>query len=70
VSVPSDGSDNPQTLSLPQGLKLLLDANYAIQPVNRSSLPAPGVQNGGMVVYSWPLVSASTPPRDTPDSGK
>jgi len=70
VSVPSDGSDNPQTLSLPEGIKLLLDANYAIQPVNRGSLPAPGVQNGGMVVYSWPLVSASAPPRDTPDSGK
>ncbi len=70
VSVPSDPSDNPQTLALPQGLRLQLDANYGIAPVNRGSLPAPGVQNGGMVVYSWPLVPANAPPRDTDDSGK
>jgi hypothetical protein len=70
VTVPSDGSDNPQMMSLPQGIKLQLDASYAITAVNRPSLPAPGVTGGGMVTYSWAAVAATAPPRDTPDSGK
>jgi len=70
ASIPAGQSDNAPQSSLPQALKLQLDANYGIRGDSRSSLPAAGVQGAGMVTWSWPSVPASGPPRDDKDSGK
>jgi len=70
VPIPSGQNDDAVVTTRPLGLQLLLDANYAIPGATKSSLPAAGVTGAGKVVYSWPAVPASTPPRDTEDAGK
>ncbi len=63
---PGDQSDNPEFLRLP-GVDFTFSKTFDIPAVSRSYSTQGEIE---VIKVSWPAVTPSAPPRDTPDSGK